>query len=211
MAKNKSHKPEHRGARKKPPGKKRGQVITEKESRFIDQYLIDLNATQAAIRAGFSDKSAKEIGYQLLHKTSLSQEVKRRQAILTAKLGLDAERVLKEVTKIAFANMRDFVDGFNPKDPSNLAPEDAAVVMEIAETRQGRRLKLHSKMKALEFLGKHMRLFYDRTEAVEALLASLPHELANAIRAEIIDACAPKQQSDAGPLSGTSPELVTHS
>ncbi len=168
--------------RPKPPGKPPGPTITEKDRRFIEEYLVDANATQAAIRAGFSPKTASAIGYELLQKTLVSEEIARRKEVQSARLGISADRVLKEYAAIAFARMGTFEDyaGHAAKSIKDLPPEEQAVIQEISETRYGRKLKLHAKGNSLDGLAKHLRLFYDPADAMLALLQALPDEVRRA-------------------------------
>ena len=77
--------------------------LTDKQKRFVDEYLVDLNATAAAKRAGYSEKSASRIAIELLNKTHVSAEIQKRQAKLRGKLEITQERVLEELAAIAFA------------------------------------------------------------------------------------------------------------
>ena len=81
--------------------------LTDKQKRFVDEYLVDLNATAAAKRAGYSEKSASRIAIELLNKTHVSAEIQKRQAKLRGKLEITQERVLEELAAIAFANGTD--------------------------------------------------------------------------------------------------------
>jgi phage terminase small subunit len=89
--------------------------MTAKQQRFCEEYMIDLNATQAAIRAGYSPQNAEQLGYQLLQKTSVSEEIARLKAAQSARTGITADRVLREYGSIAFAALE--ADGMiRPKD-----------------------------------------------------------------------------------------------
>ncbi|MGL4833094.1 MAG: terminase small subunit, partial [Shewanella sp.] len=70
--------------------------MNDKQARFVQEYLIDLNATQAAIRAGYSEKTAGEMGYENLNKPHIMEAVQKAQAERAYKTGIDAEWVLKE-------------------------------------------------------------------------------------------------------------------
>jgi len=71
--------------------------LTDKQMAFCQEYIIDLNATQAAIRAGYSNRRAKEMGYQLLHKTTLSEEIHRLMDERSKRVELDADAVMKHL------------------------------------------------------------------------------------------------------------------
>ena len=74
--------------------------LTHKQALFILEYLIDSNATQAAIRAGYSKKTAMEQGHQLLHKTSVSEAIEKSRAKRAAKLELKGEDVLRKIIEV---------------------------------------------------------------------------------------------------------------
>ena len=75
--------------------------LTAKQAAFIDEYLIDLNATQAAIRAGYSEKRASEIGYQLLRKTTVSGVIAERMKEREKKAIITAEEIINGLKAIA--------------------------------------------------------------------------------------------------------------
>lgn len=144
--------------------------LTAKQQRFVDEYLIDLNATQAAIRAGYSTSTAQEQGYQLLQKTSVSEAITKAMAERSRRTGISQDRVLQELARIAFVNPNDVI---NPEDASIRldATEDdlaciQAVKVKTMDSEKGtsmeREVRLNDKMKALELLGKHLGIFTDK-------------------------------------------------
>jgi len=84
--------------------------LTEKHKRFCEEYLIDLNATQAAIRAGYSRKTANEQGAQNLAKLSILEYIQERQKAIADKLHINQETVLEGYRRLAFYNARIFYD-----------------------------------------------------------------------------------------------------
>lgn len=74
--------------------------MTPKQQRFCDEYLIDLNATQAAIRAGYSKKTAKQIGQQTLSKLYIHEYIEKRMAEKEKELIADQNEVLKYLTSV---------------------------------------------------------------------------------------------------------------
>lgn len=148
----------------------------EKQQRFVDEYLVDLNATQAAIRAGYSANRASEIGYQLLHKTTVAAAVARAQAERSRRTGITADRVLRELARVAFCNPDDVI---NPNTAEVLpdATEDdkrciAGVKVKyiphkdydkkgepVIEQAIEREVKLCDKLKALDMLAKHLGMY----------------------------------------------------
>jgi phage terminase small subunit len=75
--------------------------LTAKQQRFVEEYMIDFNATQAAIRAGYSKKRASEISYQLLQKTTVQNEIKKLRDKLTEKSEVDAQWVLDNFIELS--------------------------------------------------------------------------------------------------------------
>lgn len=84
--------------------------LTAKQQRFVDEYLVDLNATQAAIRAGYSAKTANVIGPENLSKPCIAKQIQESRNKTAAKLEVTRERVLAELAKMAFVDPRQFYD-----------------------------------------------------------------------------------------------------
>ena len=150
-------------------------ALTAKQTAFVQEYLVDLNATQAAIRAGYSKRRAGEIGYQLLQKTTIQAAIQEEMAKRAQRTEITADKVLKEFAKLAFFDPRNlFDDKGNPKDITELDDDTAAalagldVVQEVdpdsGTTSYTKRYKLASKQAALDSLGRHLGMFLDRSE-----------------------------------------------
>lgn len=145
--------------------------LTPMQARFVEEYLVDLNATQAAIRAGYSAKRASEIGYQLLQKTTVQQAIQAHQRERSARTGITADRVLQEIARVAFADPRAVMSwgpgGVALRDSAELSDAEAAAVAEVSETWSenggSRKVKMHDKIAALEKLAKHVGLYDDKT------------------------------------------------
>lgn len=153
--------------------------LTPKQERFVQEYLIDSNATQAAIRAGYSPKTAAEQSSRLLTKANIAASIQKGRAKIAAMLDFTAADVLRELAKIGFANMEDYTrlteDGYMVLDASNLTRDQKAAISEISYDASGRpRIKLADKLSALEKLGKHLGMFTDRQ--VVKLEGGVPHE-----------------------------------
>lgn len=136
--------------------------LTPKQQRFVEEYLVDLNATQAAIRAGYSKATAEQQGYRLLRNASVVAVIDAGKAKLKDAADFDAKRVMREVALIALADPRSVMT-WGPKgvtliDSKTLTRDQAVIVAEVAQTKDGIRLKTHSKLDALEKLIRHMGL-----------------------------------------------------
>ncbi|MFQ9772226.1 MAG: terminase small subunit [Oscillospiraceae bacterium] len=84
--------------------------MTKKQKRFVQEYLIDLNATQAAIRAGYSPDTAGSIGNENLKKPEIKAAIDKAEAERSKRTGINQDRVLQEIAKLAFLNPTDVVD-----------------------------------------------------------------------------------------------------
>lgn len=138
--------------------------MTNKQKRFCQEYMIDLNATQAAIRAGYSPKTANEQAGRLLVNVSIQSYIAQLQAEQSRRTGINADRVLRELAKVAFANASDIVDTGDVTLKDDVSPDDLAAVQSFKVKLSGtggveREIKLADKLKALELLGKHIGMF----------------------------------------------------
>jgi len=159
--------------------------LTPKQRLFVQEYLIDLNATQAAIRAGYSVKNAEFQAHCLLKNPKVKQAIKLAMYEREQRTKVTQDRVIQELAKIAFINPTDVVDSYDASLHNGAAREDTAAISSIRvkrlPTREGfgveREIKLHDKIRALELLGKHLRLFNDKlnitTDAVVRIVDDL--------------------------------------
>lgn len=145
--------------------------LTEKQQRFVDEYLIDLNATQAAIRAGYSVKTADKQGYQLLEKTRVSEAISEKMAERSRRIGVNQDRVVQELARIAFVRMTDVVEP-DGRIKDDACGDDLSCIESIrykqSDTDTGssveREVRISPKMKALELLGKHLGMWNDKLD-----------------------------------------------
>lgn len=143
--------------------------MTKKQKRFIEEYLIDLNATQAAIRAGYSPDTAKSIGSENLTKPDIKAQIAKAMAERSRRTGVNADRVIMELAKIAFVNANDVIDAETATLKPDALPEDTAAIQSVKVKTFGedgleREIKMADKLKALELLGKHLGMFRDKLE-----------------------------------------------
>ena len=145
--------------------------LTAKQQRFCDEYLIDLNATQAAIRAGYSPRTAEQAASRLLTIVKVSDEIAREMAERSKRTGINQDRVVKELAKLAFVNIADVVDLENETVRISATDEDLACIQSVkikpSEFGTEREIKLYDKKSSLELLGRHLGMFKDKIE-VEA-------------------------------------------
>jgi phage terminase small subunit len=151
-----------------------GSSLSAKQARFVEEYLIDLNATQAAIRAGYSEKGATVRGSELLANRKVADAIAAAQGKRSKRTEITQDRVLRELARIGFSDIRKAVSwGSTPEaiidgqaiypvelNPSAEIDDDTAcAISEVALTAQGVRLKMHDKLSALEKIGKHLGMF----------------------------------------------------
>jgi len=150
-------------------------ALTPKQERFVGEYLKDLNATQAAIRAGYSPSSAAEIGYENLRKPQIATVISEAFKARAERTRVEGDRVVLELARIGLSDLREIAswgeDGFAYKASDELTDEAAATIAGIVETvtrtRDSRKrrtltIKLHDKLRSLELLGRHLGIFTDR-------------------------------------------------
>lgn len=147
-------------------------ALTPRQERFCEEYIVDLNATQAAVRAGYSSKNADKIGSALVGKTGVSARIRELQADRSARTLVTADDVVRELKRLAFIDPRRVFswgpDGVTPRPSADLSADDAAAVAEASQTTTEAggsiRVKLADKLRALELLGKHLGMFLDRQQ-----------------------------------------------
>ena len=144
--------------------------LTPKQAKFVDEYLIDLNATQAAIRAGYSEKSASRIAVELLNKTQVSETIQKCVQARAARTEITQDMVIHELAAIGFAKATDYAavtadECVIIKPTGALADDQQRAIASIEQGNFGIKFKLHDKVKALELLGKHLGMFADRSAA----------------------------------------------
>jgi phage terminase small subunit len=155
------------------------EKLTPKQERFVAEYLVDLNATQAAIRAGYSAKTARSIGHELLTKPDIQDAITTGRATLAEKTGITQERVLKEYARLGFLDIRKaFDENGHLKPISELDDDTAAAIagIDIVENQCGaeisadgirtvesytKKLKIADKKGALDSIARHLGMFND--------------------------------------------------
>lgn len=145
--------------------------LTDKQKKFVEEYLIDLNATQSAIRAGYSPKTANEQGARLLANVSIQEAISKAMAERSRRTGINQDRIVQELARIAFVKITDVVDT-DGEINTNASDDDLACIesykVEDSDSVNGssskREVKLASKIKALELLGKHVGMWNDKIQ-----------------------------------------------
>lgn len=163
--------------------------LTEKQRLFCLYYIKSFNATMAAIKAGYSPESAHQIGHENLRKPEIAKEIRRLKGAMQSELFIDAMDILERYIKIAFADITDYVKFgqrqqqamgmFGPlfvgkgKDKKPLMETvnyidlvdsdkiDGTIITEVSQSKDGIKIKLADKMKALDKLSEYFDLFPD--------------------------------------------------
>lgn len=149
--------------------------LTAKHQRFVEEYLVDLNAKQAAIRAGYSPRSAEVTGHRILRDANVDAHVQARLQKRSGKTQITAERVLTEIARLAFVDPRQAFDDNGRLLDIKQIPDDVAASLasiEVDENRdmQGnftgytKKVKFWNKVSALEQLCKHLGLTREKIE-----------------------------------------------
>jgi phage terminase small subunit len=150
-------------------------MLTAKQEMFVKEYLIDLNGTQAAIRAGYSEKTANRIANENLSKPDIQEAIQKAMDKRSKRTEITADMVLREYAKIGFSNITDYLkveeqiintdDGERYYKDVNIFVTDSidknklSAVAEIKQTKEGISLKLHDKKGALDSIARHLGMF----------------------------------------------------
>lgn len=157
-------------------------ALTPKQRRFVDEYLIDLNATQAAIRAKYSAKTAASIGEENLRKPEIAEAIHQRMRDREKRTEITQDKVLRELAKIGFSDIRKvvrwgetmvrMVDGEEGEgedlvpyhglaliDSTEVDDDTAAAIAEVSQGREGLKVKFHDKKGALVEIARHLGMF----------------------------------------------------
>jgi len=167
-------------------------LLPPKRRRFVSEYLIDLNGKQAAIRAGYSDRTAASQASDLLNYPNVQDALSFAMKQIADKAQLTAQMVIDELRKIGFANMQDFMSAGADGDPvldfSRLTREQAAALQEVTvdsymdgrgdDAREVKRVKfkLADKRAALVDLAKHLGVIVERSQVTHITQAATPEE-----------------------------------
>lgn len=140
--------------------------LSARQQRFVEEYLIDLSAVDAARRAGYAARTAAESAGRLLRSPAVCKAISRAQEERSRRTGVSQEHVVRELAAVGFAVMTDIChwtgEGVHLNDSAGLTRGQAAAIAEVRESgtaRGGVQVKLHSKLKALEMLGRHLGMF----------------------------------------------------
>lgn len=154
-------------------------ALTARQQQFVAEYLIDLNATKAAIRAGYAAKTARVIGYENLTKPYIAEAIEAAMKARSERTEVTQDRVLAEYAKLAFLDPRRFYNESGGLIPVHELPADVAAAlsgMEVTVERAGKdedgkqefadvtKIKFADKKGALDSVARHLGMFTDKVE-----------------------------------------------
>ena len=143
--------------------------MTPKQEAFVREYLVDLNATQAAIRAGYSQNTAGKIGHENVTKPEIASAIQAAMNDRAERTNITVDRVLAEYARIGLADIREVVqvtsEGVKILPSDQWRPQAAAAVAEVKEGTDGQlSVKMHSKLGALDKVAQHLGMLIERSE-----------------------------------------------
>ena len=147
------------------------QKLTDRQERFCLEYVVDLNATKAAIRAGYAEKNAYATGAENLRKPEIKKKIAQLQSEIAKRTEITADMVVRELAAIGFADVRECFDAsgnlINPsKLPDSIAKVVAGIdVIEVKKDVRVKKIKLWNKVQALESLAKHLGMYQQESGA----------------------------------------------
>ena len=156
--------------------------FADKQKQFCKEYVVDLNATQAAIRAGYSPKTARQIGQRLLTKVDIQAEIQRLKKLRASKVEVTADFVLKQLVDIATTNITDVVNIMNRpipmedgsvinvpylivKNTEELTEAQKSAIASIKQGKNGIEIKMHDKVATLKLIGDHLGMFVPQRDS----------------------------------------------
>ena len=187
--------------------------ITDRMKKFVDEYLIDFNATQAAIRAGYSPDTANEQGSQLLARPDIRELVAEGQKEVMERTQTFQDNAVDELKIVGFSDLADFLtvkaDGIVEQKPFNeLTKAQTKCIKKIKQTVRSSHsadgtilhqtavieIELHDKLRALELLGRHLGMFNDTLRLEGALPLQIFFDVAPQVAEVIITRGQGKEQ-----------------
>lgn len=160
--------------------------VEDRRARFVVEYLVDLNATQAAERAGYSAKTARQQGSRLLSDAAIQAQIAEANGARIQRVELDADTVLRELLRLGTIDLGDAFDSAGNLLPIKQMPESVRRALTgievetewlvdgegVTQTRVPKsattKVRTFDKIRALELLGKHLKLFVERHQLEDA-------------------------------------------
>ncbi|MEX2595209.1 MAG: terminase small subunit [Anditalea sp.] len=134
--------------------------LSDREYRFANYYLgeANLNAAEAARLAGYSENTARQIGYENLTKPYIKKYIQSKTSEILEKVGVTQEMILSEIVKIAFTDVTEFFNNdWSLKQKNEIDQSKSGVIKSIRKTKSGVSIQMHDKIKALQILWDWVR------------------------------------------------------
>ena len=165
---------------------RKAEKLTDLQKKFIKEYLIDLNITAAALRAGYSEKTAYSIGQETFNKPHIQAAIQKEMNKRARRTEITADKVLEEYAKLGFSDVTDYLQVVTErvlvghdketgepisdisqfvlmKDTADIPPEKLAAISEVKQHKDGSiSFKLHDKRGALDSIARHLGMFNDK-------------------------------------------------
>lgn len=150
-------------------------ALNAKQQAFCDEYIIDFNATQAAIRAGYSEKTSYSHGQRLLNDVEIQKEISKKQIERSKRTEITQDRVLLEIARLAFNDPRKAFDDNNALLPVKQWPDEVAAAISSIKTKEitdsegntvgiSQEVKFWDKSKNLDLAARHLGMLNDKLE-----------------------------------------------
>lgn len=150
--------------------------LTPQQQRFVEEYILDpVSQTKAALRAGYSGEHVSTTASRLMKHPLVKEAIEEHQKEAAGKLGITQQRILQELSALAFSNLQDVMatndDGTTTVNISSLPRSVASALQELSITEKGGKVKsrtakatLANKLAALQLIGKHLGMFTEKVE-----------------------------------------------
>lgn len=150
-------------------------ALNAKQQAFCDEYIIDFNATQAAIRAGYSEKTSYSHGQRLLNDVEIQKAISKNQIERSKRTEITQDRVLLEIARLAFNDPRKVFDDNNALLPVKQWPDEVAAAISSIKTKEitdsegntvgiSQEVKFWDKSKNLDLAARHLGMLNDKLE-----------------------------------------------
>lgn len=167
--------------------------LTPKQQLFVEQYLVDLNATAAAKRAGYSERTAYAIGRENVQKPEIAAAIQAAMTERSKRTEITMDMVVRELAKVAFTDPRRYMSwggrgGAKLRPSSELTDDDAAAVAEVSKVGRNVKFKLHDKVGALKVLKEHLGGIRHQVELTGKGGEPIAHTHTNVTKEELAEA-----------------------
>lgn len=181
-------------------------ALTPKQQRFVEEYLVDLNGKQAAIRAGYSPNCAEVTASRLLRNAKVAAAVAQARRERAERTAVTQDGVVQALARIAFSDVRELFDEHgNPLPPHRLPDQVGGAVasITIGEDARSVRIQMCDKLRALALLGKHLGLFKEHAPQQSVLTWFEPAALSK-LRTEDLEKAVEHAEAMEAILAGQS-------